>query len=266
MNSHSSTHIHPTAIVSPHANIATDVRIDPFAVIEANVTIGQGTHVMAHSVVCSGSRIGSDCHIHPFSVVGGIPQDLKFKGEETELFVGDRTTIREYVTLNRGTASRGYTRIGSDCLVMAYSHIAHDCVIGNHVIIGNGTQIAGEVLIDDHATLSAAVLVHQFVHIGAYIMLQGGSKVSKDIPPYTLVGREPISFCGINSIGLKRNGFSSETIFLINDIYRTLYQRGLNISDALQAIRDEYEPSEERDAVLAFINASERGIVRGNMD
>ncbi len=257
-----SSSIHPCAIISPDAQIAPNVRIDPYAVIEDGVSIDEGTHVMSHATICHGSRIGKDCKIHQFAVVGGIPQDLKFKGEETELIIGDRTTIREYVTLSRGTASRGYTKIGNECLIMAYSHIAHDCVIGNRVIVGNATQVAGEVIIDDFATISAAILIHQFVRVGAYSMMQGGAKTSKDIPPYSLVGRDPICFCGINSVGLERNHFSPDAIHLIDDIYRTIYYSGLNTSNAIAEIKEKFPTCTERDTIINFVESSERGILR----
>lgn len=262
------TNIHPTAIISANATIGEGVTIGAYAIIEDNVVIGDRTIIHPHAFIRSGARIGCDCQIHPFAVIAGIPQDLKFKGEETLLIVGDRTTIREYVTLNRGTASRGKTVIGSDCLIMAYSHVAHDCIIGNSVIIGNATQIAGEVEIDNYATISGGVLVHQFVRMGQHIMVQGGSKVSKDVPPYALVGREPLVFCGINIVGLNRKNFTREQIFDINDVYRTLYQRGLNNTDAINTYLEENnnQISAEASAIIDFIKSSTRGIIRGTME
>lgn len=199
-------------------------------------------------------------------MISGIPQDLKFAGEKTTAEIGDHTTVRECVTVNRGTASRGKTIVGNNCLLMAYSHIAHDCILKNNIIIGNASQIAGEVEIDDFAILSGSVLVHQFTRISQHVMIQGGSRVGKDIPPYTLIGRDPIAYCGINIVGLRRRGFTNQQVFLIQDIYRTLYTRGLNNTDALLAIETEYEASKERDLILNFIKSSKRGIVRGSID
>lgn len=254
------------AVIHPEARIAPNVCIDPYAIIEKDTEIGEGTHIHSGAVIREGARIGKDCQIHPYAIVGGEPQDLKFRGEKTTAEIGDRTVLREFVTVNRGTASRGYTKVGSDCLIMAYTHIAHDCVLGNHIIVGNATQIAGEVEIDDHATVSGGVLVHQFVRISKHVMIQGGSRVTKDIPPYCLVGRDPIAYCGINIVGLRRRGFSNEQVFLINDIYRTLYQGGLNNTEAINTIEKTYEPCYERDLILSFIKSSQRGIVRGSMD
>lgn len=260
------TFIHPQALVHPSAQIGQGVHIDAFAIVEENTEIGDNTFLHPHSIVRSGSRIGKRCQIHPGAVIGGIPQDLKFKNEETLAIIGDDTTVREYATVNRGTASRGFTKVGDRCLLMAYSHVAHDCVLNNNIIIGNATQIAGEVQIDDFAILSGGVLVHQFVSISQHVMIQGGSKVTKDIPPYVIVGRDPITYCGINIVGLRRRGFTNEQIFLIGDIYRTLYLKGLNNTDALNTIEKEYLSSTERDLIFNFVKASERGIVRGNLE
>lgn len=258
--------IHPTAIVSPDAELGENVTVGPFSLIESNTVIGDGTSIHSHVNIRSGARIGRECQIHPGAVIAGIPQDLKFKGEETEAIIGTRTTIREYVTINRGTASRGKTVIGDNCLIMAYSHVAHDCLLGNGIITGNATQLAGEVEIDDYATLSGGVLVHQFVRISQHVMIQGGSKITKDVPPYTLVGREPVVFCGINIVGLRRRHYTDQQVFLINDVYRTFFQRGLNNSEAITTIEKEYPACEEVKLILDFVKSSERGIVRGNMD
>ena len=256
----------PLAVVHPEAKIGENVRIDPFAVIEKDVIIGNNCHIFSHTTILDGSRIGTDCKIFPGAVIAGIPQDLKFVGEESVVEIGNNTTIRECVTINRGTASKGKTVVGNNCLIMAYSHIAHDCVVKDYVIIGNSSQIAGEVEIDDYAILSGGSLAHQFTRISKHVMIQGGSRVGKDIPPYTLIGREPISYCGINIVGLHRRGFTNSQIFLIQDIYRTLYTRGLNNTEAINAIETEYEPSLERDLILNFIKTSKRGIVRGSID
>ncbi|HOV72032.1 MAG TPA: acyl-ACP--UDP-N-acetylglucosamine O-acyltransferase, partial [Dysgonamonadaceae bacterium] len=190
--------ISPLAFVHPEAIIGDNVTIEPFAYVDRNVKIGDGTHIMAHATLLYGARIGNNCTIFPQATIAAIPQDLKFKGEDTVAIVGDRTVIRECATVNRGTASKGFTTVGEDCLIMAYSHVAHDCVLKNHVILGNAAQLAGEVEIDDYAIVSGGSLVHQFTRIGAHVMIQGGSKISKDIPPYVMVGREPISYVGLN--------------------------------------------------------------------
>ena len=258
--------ISPLAVVHPDAQIGEGVVIEPFAVVEKDVVIGDHTHLYPHAVVLNGARIGKNCQIFPGAVVAGIPQDLKFKGEITTAEIGDNTTLRECATVNRGTASKGKTIVGNNCLIMAYSHVAHDCVLHDNIIIGNASQIAGEVEIDDFAIVSGGSLVHQFSRISKHVMIQGGSRIGKDIPPYTLIGRDPIVYCGINIVGLRRRGFTNQQVYLIQDIYRTLYTRGLNNSDALKAIETEYEPSEERDLILNFIKASKRGIVRGSID
>jgi UDP-N-acetylglucosamine acyltransferase len=256
----------PLAVIHPEAKIGDDVVIAPFVVIEKDVVIADGTHIFPHAVILNGARIGKRCRIFPGAVIAGIPQDLKFNGETTTAEIGEDTTIRECVTINRGTASKGRTVIGSHCLIMAYSHIAHDCMVKDHVIISNASQIAGEVDIDDFAIISGGSLVHQFTRISKHVMIQGGSRVGKDIPPYTLIGRDPIVYCGINIVGLRRRGFTNGQVYLIQDIYRTLYTRGLNNTDAIKCIETEYEPSEERDLILNFIKSSNRGIVRGSID
>ena len=243
--------ISPLAVVHPEAQIGQNVTIDPFAVIEKDVVIGDNCHIYSHAVILDGARIGKNCNIFPGAVVAGIPQDMKFAGETTTAEIGDNTTLRECVTINRGTASKGQTVVGRTCLIMAYSHVAHDCVLKD---------------IDDFAIVSGGSLVHQFTRISKHVMVQGGSRIGKDIPPYTLIGRDPIVDCGINIVGLRRRGFTNQQVFLIQDIYRTLYTRGLNNTEALKAIETEYEPSEERDLILNFIKSSSRGIVRGSID
>ena len=258
--------ISPLAVVDPEAQLGENITIEPFAIVKKDVVIGDNCHIYPHAIILDGARIGNNCQIFPGAVVAGIPQDLKFKGEKTVVIIGDNTTLRECVTVNRGTASKGQTVIGRNCLIMAYSHIAHDCVLKDNVIIGNASQIAGEVEIDDFAIVSGGSLVHQFTRISKHDMVQGGSRIGKDIPPYTLIGRDPIVYCGINIVGLRRRGFTNQQVYLIQDIYRTLYTRGLNNSDALKAIETEYEPCEERDLILNFIKSSKRGIVRGSID
>lgn len=258
--------ISPLAVVHPGAKVGQNVTIDPFVVVEEDVVIGDNCRLYSHAVILNGSRIGNDCNIFPGAVIGGIPQDLKFAGENTTVEIGDHTTIRECVTVNRGTAAKGKTIVGSYCLIMAYSHIAHDCILKDHIIVGNSTQLAGEVEVDNYAIISGGSLVHQFTRISQHVMIQGGSRVGKDIPPYTLIGRDPIVYCGINIVGLRRRGFTNEQVFQIQDIYRTLYTRGLNNSQAIRAIETEYAAGPERDLILNFIKSSERGIVRGSID
>ncbi len=258
--------ISPLAVVHPEAIIGQNTSIGPFTVVEKDVVIGDNCKIYPHVTIMDGSRIGNNCTIFPGAVIAGVPQDLKFKGESTTAEIGDNTTLRECVTVNRGTASKGKTVVGRNCLIMAYSHIAHDCELKDNIIIGNASQVAGEVEIDDYAIVSGGTLVHQFSRISKHVMVQGGSRIGKDIPPYTLIGRDPIVYCGINIVGLRRRGFTNQQVFLIQDIYRTLYTRGLNNTEALKAIETEYEPCEERDLILDFIKSSQRGIVRGSID
>ncbi len=254
------------AYVSEKAQIGKNVIIDPFAYIDDDVIVGDGCHIMTHAVLLSGTKLGQSCRVFPGAVVGAIPQDLKFKGEKTTVEIGNNTTIRECATVNRGTASKGKTIVGSNCLIMAYSHVAHDCVVGNNVILGNSSQVAGEVVIDDWAILSGGCLIHQFCHVGSHVIVQGGSRSPKDIPPYVTAGREPISFAGINTIGLRRRNFSTEQIQTIQECYRIIYQSGLNFSQAVERISEELPSSSERDTVLNFIKTSKRGIIRGYAD
>ncbi|MDR1809044.1 MAG: acyl-ACP--UDP-N-acetylglucosamine O-acyltransferase [Prevotella sp.] len=253
------------ASIHPEAKIGDNVTVEAFAFIDGNVEIGDGSYIMSGANVRYGSRVGKNCRIFSGAVIGGIPQDLKFKGEDTLAIVGDNTTVRECATINRGTASKGKTLVGNNCLLMAYSHVAHDCEVRNNVIIGNATQLAGEVEIYDNAILSGGTLVHQFTRIGEHVMVQGGSRTGKDIPPYITAGREPVSYAGINSIGLRRHGFSNEKISEIQEIYRLIYQSGLNFTDAILKIEQDFSPSAERDLIINFIRNSSRGIVRGYM-
>ena len=249
--------------INPGAKIGANVEIGPFTTIDDNVEIGDGCRIGSNVTIFSGARIGKNVTIFPGAVISAIPQDLKFRGEDTQAFIGDNTVLRECVTVTRGTAAKGRTVVGSNCLIMAYSHVAHDCIVGNNVIISNATQLAGEVEVDDFAVIGGGSLVHQFCHIGAHVMLQGGALVNKDIPPYVKAAREPISYTGINTIGLHRRGFSSEAIARIQDIYRILYASGLNVTEAIARIEAEMEPTAERDFILSFIRNSQRGIIRG---
>ena len=255
--------ISPLAYVHPSAVIAESAEIGPFAYIEANVVIGERTVVMANASVMSGARIGDDCKIFPSAVVGAIPQDLKFHGEDTLAIIGNNTVIRECATVHRGTESKGKTVVGNYCLIMAYSHVAHDCLLHDHIIMSNATQLAGEVVVDDYAILGGGSLVHQFTHVGAHSMTQGGTKVNKDIPPFVIAAREPVSFCGINSVGLGRRGYTHEQINAIQDVYRIIYSPLYNVSQAVEHAEAELPDSEEKTAVLTFIKNSPRGIVRG---
>lgn len=254
------------AFVHPEAQLGHNVVVEPFAYVDKNVIIGDGTIIMPNATILSGARIGANCTIFPNATISGIPQDLKFAGEETIAIIGDNTTVRESVTVNRGTASRGYTAVGNNCLLMAYSHVAHDCVLKDNVILGNSTQLAGEVEIDDFAIISGGTLAHQFTRIGAHTMIQGGSRIPKDIPPFTMVGREPLTYVGLNVVGLRRRGFSSEVINLIQDTYRLIYLSGLNTTQALDKIEEELPETEEVKQIVNFIRSSSRGIIRGNME
>ena len=255
--------IQPLAYVNPGAKLADNVVIEPFVTIHKNVEIGEGTWIGSNVTIMEGARIGKNCKIFPGAVISAIPQDMKFNGEETTAEIGDNTTIRECVTINRGTASKGKTIIGKNCLLMAYSHIAHDTILGDNVIIGNGSQIAGEVTIADFAILSGLVAVHQFVNIGPHVMISGGSLVRKDVTPYTKAAREPLSYEGVNSVGLRRRGYSSEKIGEIQEIYRNLFLRGMNNAKALIKIETEMPATQERDEIISFIRASDRGVMKG---
>ncbi|MBN2484511.1 MAG: acyl-ACP--UDP-N-acetylglucosamine O-acyltransferase, partial [Bacteroidales bacterium] len=232
--------------VHPQAKIGQNVIIDAFVTITQDVVIGDGTWIGPNAVIMDGARIGKNCKIFPGAVISGIPQDLKFTGEETTVDIGDNTTIREFVTINRGTKAKGRTVVGNNCLIQSYAHIAHDCILKNNVIMGSYSGLAGEVEVDDHAIVSPGTLVHQFVKIGKHVIIQGGSKVIKDVPPFITAGREPLCFAGLNSVGLRRRGFSNEKINEIQEIYRIIYQKGLNNSDALKNIEQNILESAER--------------------
>ena len=254
--------ISPLAYIDPNAQIGKNVEIGPFVFIDKNVIIGDNNKIMANANILYGARMGNGNTIFPGAVIGAVPQDLKFRGEETTAEIGDNNLIRENVTVNRGTAAKGRTIVGSNNLLMEGVHVAHDALIGDRCIISNSTKIAGEVVIDSNAIVSASVLMHQFCHVGGYVMIQGGSRFSKDIPPYIIAGREPIAFSGINIIGLRRHGFDNETIERIHNAYRIIYQSGLNVTEALKKIEDEFEKTPEITYILDFIRGSERGIIR----
>lgn len=254
----------PLSTIHPDARIAEGVIIDPFVYVAADVEIGEGTHLYPGAIVLDGARIGKNCRIHSGAVIAGEPQDLKFKGEVTTAVIGDNTIIRESATVNRGTASKGTTIVGANCLIMAYSHIAHDCVVGDNVIVSNASQIAGEVRIDHHAVIGGGSLIHQFCHIGAHVMMQGGSLVNKDVPPYIVCARNPISYAGINVVGLRRRGFSSDEISTLQEIYRYIFTSDLNTTDAILAVEANIPDSSFRSEIINFVRNSHRGILKGN--
>jgi UDP-N-acetylglucosamine acyltransferase len=254
--------IHPHTYIHPNARLAPNVKIDPFTVIHQNVEIGEGTWIGSNVTIMEGARIGRNCRIFPGAVLSAIPQDLKFSNEDSTVEIGDNTTIREYVTIHRGTKDRWKTVVGRDCLIMAYTHIAHDCIIGDHCILSNNTQVAGHVTVGSHAILAGMCAVHQFVKIGQHCFVAGGSLVRKDVPPYIKAGRLPLSYAGVNSVGLKRKGFTTERINHIMDIYRHIYNKGMNTTQALQYIEEEFPASDERDEIVTFIRESGRGIIK----
>ena len=255
--------IHNLSNIHPNAKIGKNVKIDAFVTIAEDVEIGDGTWIGANAVIMDGAHIGQNCKIFPSAVIAGIPQDLKFKGEITTVEIGDNTTVREFCTVNRGTVAKGKTVVGENCLLQCYSHVAHDCCVQNNVILGSFAGLAGEVEVDDFAIVSPYTAVHQFVKIGVHSFIAGGSLVRKDIPPYVLVAKEPLTYTGVNSVGLRRRGFTLDKINEIQDVYRYIYQKGLNVSQALVMIEAEMEKTEEREIILDFIKGSARGIVRG---
>ena len=253
----------PLDYVHPQTKNARNVVIEPFTTIHNNVTIGSGTWIGSNVTIMEGARIGKDCRIFPGAVISAIPQDLKFEGEDSLTVIGDNTTIRECVTINRGTNASGKTSIGENCLIMATAHIAHDCVLGSNSIVVNGVALGGHVTIGEHAIIGGLAAVHQFIHIGDHAMVSGGSLVRKDVPPYTKAGKEPLSYVGINSIGLRRRGFTTAKIREIQNIYRILYQSKYNNTQALEKIEAEMEATPERDEIILFIRNSQRGIMKG---
>lgn len=253
--------ISPLAYIHPEAVIGEGCEIGPFCYIDKNVVIGDNNRLMNSVTILSGSRIGKGNTIFPGAVIGAVPQDLKFKGEETTAEVGDNNTIRENVTINRGTAAKGRTVVGSNNLLMEGMHVAHDVFVGNGCIIGNTTKLAGEVVVDDFAIISACVLVHQFCHIGSYVMVGGGTRTGQDVPPFVTAAREPVSYCGLNLVGLRRRGFKPEIIDNIHNAYRLLYQSGKLRKECLQEIREKVPMSPEIEYILNFVESSKRGII-----
>ena len=256
--------IHPLAYVDPAAKLGDNIEIGPFAYVDANTEIGDGCRILNGASVYNHVKMGQDCTIFPGAVVGAIPQDLKFEGEESWVEIGDRVNIRECATVNRGTkaSGKGVTRIGSDTLIMSYAHVAHDCRLGDHCIVSSFSGLAGEVDLDDWAIIGGGTMIHQFTHIGAHSMVAGASGVTKDVPPYVLTGRNPVSYAGVNRVGLSRRGFDEAVITEISAIYRVIYQSGYNVSDACRNVRDMFPESRHRDTILAFIESSARGIIR----
>jgi UDP-N-acetylglucosamine acyltransferase len=255
--------ISPLAYVDPTAHMGENVQVDPFTMIHENVQIGDNSWIGSNVTIYPGAKIGKNVKIFPGAVIAGIPQDLKFQGEDSTVMIGDNTTIRECVTISRGTVDKQTTVIGSNCLLMAYVHVAHDCVIGSNVIIANAVQIAGHVIIDDWAIVGGSSAIHQFVKIGMHSMISGGSLVRKDVPPFTKAAREPLSYAGVNSLGLRRRGFSSESISHIQEVYRFLFLNSMNNSRALEEIEVNLPATKERDEILNFIRSSERGVMKG---
>lgn len=255
--------IHQLTAVDPRAKIGKNVTIEPFTTVGANVTVGSDTWIGPNVTIMENVKIGKNCKIFPGTVIGAVPQDLKFDGEDTQVIIGDGTTLRECVTINRGTKALGYTKVGNNCLIMATSHIAHDCIVGDNVIIANGCGIAGHVEIGDFVVMGGLSAVQQFGKIGKHVMISGGSLIRKDIPPYVKVAREPISYAGINSVGLRRRGFTNDKIFEIQKIYRAVFQMKMNTTQAIEFIEKEMLPTMERDEIITFIQNSPRGIVKG---
>ncbi len=249
--------------IHPEAKVGSNVTVEPFSTVYKDVVIGDGTWIGPNVTIMDGARIGKNCKIFPGAVISAVPQDLKYAGEQTTAEIGDNTIIRECVTFNRGTVDKGKTAIGSNCLLMAYVHVAHDCIIGNNVIIANSVNLAGHVEIEDYAILEGYVGVSQFVRIGAHSFISGQTGVRKNVPPFVKAAREPLSYIGINSVGLRRRGFSNESILQIEDIYRTIYVKGYNVTNAINIVEQEAPSSKEKDLIIKFIRESTNGIMRG---
>ena len=254
--------IHPTAIIHKEANLADDVEVGPFSIINEGAVIGTGTQINSHVLIDTRTIIGENCKIHHGAVLGTLPQDLKFEGEKTHLTIGDETVIREYATLNRGTSYRKKTVVGKNCFIMAYAHIAHDCLLGDHVILANSVNLAGHIEIGDYAIIGGVVPVHQFVKIGAHSIVGGGFRVQKDVCPYALVAGYPLKTVGLNRIGLQRRGFPEKTIQILERTFRILFKSKLNTSQAIEKIKTEVEFIPEVQTILDFIEKSERGIIK----
>ena len=260
-----SNNISPLAYIEEGAQIGENVKIGPFCCVYNDTVIGDGTILENNVTIFPGARIGKNVHIFPGACIATVPQDLKFKGEYTTVEIGDGTQLHECVTVHRGRASKMVTKIGKNCMIMAYCHVAHDCNVGDNVIMSNSVQMAGEVVVDPFAVVGGGSLIHQFTHIGSFCMIQGGSGLVKDIPPYAMVGRSPAKWMGINTVGLRRHGYTTAQIINIQDIYRLVYASGYNTTHACEHIEAEIPQSPERDYILSFIRNSDRGIIAGNM-
>ncbi len=251
------------ANIHADAKIGKDTVVEPFATIYGDVEIGDNCWIGPGAVIMDGARIGNNCKIFPGAVISAIPQDLKYRGEYTTVEIGDNCQIRECVTINKGTADRHKTKVGSNCLLMAYVHLAHDCYVGDNVIIANSVNVAGHVTIEDYVIVEGAAAIQQFLTLGAHSFVGGGSLVRKNVPPYVKAAREPLSFIGVNTIGLKRRGFKDKEILEIEDLYRLIYVHNNNVSKALKIAELEIPSSEHKDLILNFINNAEKGIIRG---
>lgn len=258
--------IHPLSNVHPNAKLHATTLVDAFATVHEDVVIDEGTHVMANAVIMNGARIGKHCQIFPGAVVSAVPQDLKYGGENTTTIIGDYTTLRECVTVNKGTKALGRTEVGHHCLLMAYSHVAHDCVVGNHCIIANSVNLAGHITVGDWVVLGGVVAVHQFVRIGDHAFITGGSLVRKDVPPYVKAAREPLSYAGVNSVGLQRRGFNEEQIKHIQDLYRILFVQNHNVTKAIESLNGNIAHTIEQESIIKFFKDSERGVMKGYLD
>lgn len=255
--------ISPLSFVHPNAKIGTNVTIEPFVNIHGDVIIGDNCLISSGAVIYDGARIGNHVQIFPGAVISAIPQDLKYEGENTTAEIGDHTIIREYVTINKGTKAAGRTIVGTHSLLMAYVHVAHDCSVGNNCILANGVTLAGHIIIDDYAIIGGLSAIHQFCHIGGYVMIQGGALIGKDVPPYVKAGKFPLSYLGVNSIGMKRRGFSDLKISEVQEIYRILFVKGFEYKKALEIIEAEVPASPERDEIIRFARSSSRGLMKG---
>lgn len=262
MSSLTETQIHPTAVVHPNAQIDAGVTIEPYAVIDADVQIGAGSVIGSHARIANGARLGKNVRVFDSAAVANAPQDLKYAGEPTELYVGDRTVIRECATLNRGTTASGKTVVGSDCLIMAYSHVAHDNELGHHVILANAVQLGGHVHLGDWAIIGGGTVVHQFCLIGPHVMVGGGFRVTQDIVPYVTTGGYPLKTLSVNRIGLERRGFTADQIGAISKAFRTLFRGGLNMTQALEKLKAEGPHTPETALMIEYASRSERGIIR----
>ena len=251
------------ASVSKNAQIGQNVRIDPFAVIHEDVIIGNGTRIHSNVALYPGTRIGEDCEVFPGAVLGVVPQDLKFDNEYTTVEIGNNTKIRECVTIHRGTSDKMKTSVGDNCLLMTYVHVAHDCQIGNNVILASYTGLSGHVIIDDYAILEGKVAAQQFAHIGKHAFIGGASLIRKDVPPYIKAAREPLTFAGVNSVGLRRRGYTDEQVREIEDIHRTIYVQNSNLTKGIDAVLQSMGPSPLRDEIIGFIQSSDKGVIRG---